>query len=183
MRVLSRRIRRLHRRQSNIEENWARHTAKDLVDHHQVLVLEDLNLARMTRSAKGTIENPGTNVAAKTGLNRALAQAAPGRLARWITVKAESAGLGHRVWLVNPAHTSQQCSACGVIDAASRINRQTYYCGDCGWYEHADVNAARNIRTRGLAAEHAWEAAGKPPLTRPKPRLRRRRTDCAAIHW
>lgn len=128
-RQLSRRIRRLHRRQSNIEENWARHTAKALVAQHEVLVLEDLNLQGMTRSVKGTIQEPGKNVAAKTGLNRALAEAAPGRLARWITVKAESAGLGHRVWLVNPAHTSQQCSACGVIDAASRVNRQTYYCG------------------------------------------------------
>jgi putative transposase len=132
-RQLSRRIRRLHRRQSNIEENWARHTAKALVAQHEVLVLEDLNLAGMTRSAKGTLEEPGKNVAAKSGLNRVLAEAAPGRLARWITVKAESAGLGHRVWLVNPAYTSQQCSACGVIDAASRVNRQTYYCSACGW--------------------------------------------------
>jgi putative transposase len=129
----------------------------------------------MTRSAKGTIEQPGTNVAAKSALNRRLAEAAPGRLARWITVKAESAGLGHRVWLVNPVHTSQQCSACGVIDAASRVNRQTYYCGTCGHYEHADVNAARNIRTRGLAAEQAWVAVGRPLLARPKPRLHRRK--------
>jgi putative transposase len=65
-------------------ENWARHTAKDLVTHHAVLVVEDLNLKNMTKSAKGTLEEPGRNVAAKSGLNRSLAQAAPGKLAAWV---------------------------------------------------------------------------------------------------
>ncbi|GAB3259055.1 hypothetical protein GCM10027456_38140 [Kineosporia babensis] len=174
-RQLSRRIARLHRRVSNIEENWARHTAKTLVAEHEVIVLEDLNLQGMTKSAKGTTEEPGKNVAAKSGLNRALAQAAPARVARWVTVRAESAGLGRRIWLVNPAHTSQQCSACAVIDATNRITRDTFYCGACGLYEHADINAARNIRARGLAAERAWQEAGRPGLVRPKPRLRRRK--------
>lgn len=129
----------------------------------------------MTRSAKGTVEEPGKNVAAKSGLNRALAQAAPARVARWVAVKAESAGLGRRIWLVNPAHTSQQCSACAVVDASNRITRETFYCASCGHYEHADINAARNIRARGLAAEQAWQQAGRPGLARPKPRLRRRK--------
>jgi putative transposase len=60
------------------------------------------------------------------------------------------------------------------------VNRETFYCGACGHDEHADVNAARNIRARGLAAEHTWQQAGRPPLPRPKPRLRRRKTDTAA---
>jgi AcrR family transcriptional regulator len=145
------------------------------VAEHEVIVLEDLNLRGMTKSAKGTIEEPGKNVAAKSGLNRVLAQAAPARVARWVAVKAESAGLGRRIWLVNPAHTSQRCSACGVIDATNRITRDTYYCGSCGHYQHADINAACNIRARGLAAERAWQEAGRPGLLRPKPRLRRRK--------
>ena len=90
-------------------------------------------------------------------------------------VKAENAG--RRTWAVNPAHTSQRCSVCGVTDAAARITRETFYCAACGHYEHADINAARNIRARGLAAERAWQHAGQPPLPRPKPRLRRRNTD------
>jgi putative transposase len=180
-RQLSRRIARLYRRESNIEENWARHTAKAVVAQHEVIVLEDLNLQGMTKSAKGTIEEPGKNVAAKSGLNRSLARAAPARVARWVAVKAESAGLGRRIWLVNPAHTSQQCSACAVIDATNRITRDTYYCGTCAWYEHADINAARNIRARGLAAEQAWQETGRPGLVRPKPRLRRRKEQPEAV--
>ena len=176
-RALSKKIKRLHGKAVNITENWARHTAKDLITAHAVLVVEDLNLKNMTKSAKGTVEEPGRNVAAKSGLNRSLAEAAPGKLAKWVHVKAESAG--RRTWAVNPAHTSQQCSACGVIDAASRVNRETFYCGNCGHYEHADTNAARNIRARGQVAEQAWQRVGRPALPRPKPRLRRRKTDPA----
>jgi putative transposase len=63
-----------------------------------VIALEDLNLAGMTRSAKGTIGEPGTNVAAEAGLDRSLAEAAPGKLGRWVLVEAEEAGC--RAWLV-----------------------------------------------------------------------------------
>jgi putative transposase len=175
---LSRKTRRLHGKAAHVVENWARHTAKDLVAAHAVLVVEDLKLKNMTRSAKGTVEKPGTNVAAKSGLNRSLAEAAPGKLATSVHVRAEKAG--RRTWAVNPAHTSQRCSGCGVVDAGARLSRETFYCGACGHYEHADINAARNIRAPGLAAEQAWLQAGRPPLPRSKPRLRRRKTDNAS---
>jgi putative transposase len=178
-RMLSRKIKRLHAKAAHVTDNWARHTAKQLVAEHAVLVVEDLNLRNMTRSAKGTIEQPGANVAAKAGLNRSLSEAAPGKLARWVHVKAENAG--RRTWAVNPAHTSQQCSACKIIDPGSRISRAVFYCGSCGHYEHADSNAARNIRARGITAEQAWQAAGAPALPRPKPRLRRRQTDATSV--
>lgn len=62
-------------------DNWARETANALVADHGVIVLEDLNLVAMTASAKGTIEDPGSNVAQKAGLSRSLQDAALGRLA------------------------------------------------------------------------------------------------------
>jgi putative transposase len=177
-RRLSKKIKRLHSKAANITTNWARHTAKALVAAYEVLVVEDLNLAGMTKSAKGTIDEPGKNAAAKAGLNRALAEAAPGKLAKWVHVKAEEAG--RRTWAVPAAYTSQACSDCGLVDKKGRINRDVFYCAGCGHYEHADVNAARNIRARGLAAERAWQQAGRPPLARPQPRLRRRKPDPAA---
>ena len=172
---LSKKIASTHRKAANLVENWARHTAKQIVNEHAVIALEDLNLKNMTKSASGTIEEPGKNVAARSGLNRSLLRSAHGKQAQWVRVKAEEAG--RRIWGVNPAYTSQRCSSCSRIDTGGRIVRDVFYCGSCGHYEHADVNAARNIRALGYAAEEAWAAAGRPLLERPKPRLRRRKTD------
>lgn len=53
---------------------------------------------------------------------------------------------------VDPAYTSQGCSACGHIDKKNRTTQATFVCTSCGFAEHADVNAARNIASRGVAA-------------------------------
>jgi putative transposase len=153
-------------------DNWARTTARDLVARAEVIALEDLNLLGMTRSAAGTIENPGTNVAAKAGLNRALQDVALGRLARWVGVKAEEAG--RRTWLVDPAHTSQRCHPCGHTAKENRPDRDTFTCTRCGHQAHADINAAENVADRAQACEAAWREAGRPVLYRPGPRLLRR---------
>lgn len=50
---------------------------------------------------------------------------------------------------VNPAYTSQMCSACGCI-AASNRNLQDYTCSSCDYTQDADINAARNILAKGL---------------------------------
>ncbi|WP_169512917.1 RNA-guided endonuclease InsQ/TnpB family protein [Actinopolymorpha alba] len=172
-RALARRIAREYRKVAQRTDNWARETARQLVAQAEVVALENLDLASMTRSAKGTIDNPGRNVAAKSGLNRALQDVALGRLATWVCVKAEEAG--RRAWLVDLAHTSQRCARCGHIDPNNRPARDVFVCQRCGHTAHADLNAAANIADRGRACETAWHQAGSPPLPRPSPRLRRRR--------
>ena len=172
-RQLSKKIRRLHGKAARITDNWAKHTAKQLVAQSQVLALEDLNLKSMTRSARGTVEAPGSNVAAKAGLNRALAEVAPGRLAYLVAVKAEEAG--RRLWHVPAPYTSQQCSTCGLIDPESRPVRDVFCCTGCGHTTHADANAAVNIAARATAAEAAWAAAGSPLLKRRVAKPRRRK--------
>ncbi len=163
-----------YRRARHRSENWARHTAIGIVAAYGVIALEALRLPNMTRSAKGTVENPGKGVAAKRGLNRSLQDAALGRLAWWICVGAEDAG--RRVYKVDPRNTSRQCAECGHHDPANRPSRSRFCCQSCGHEAHADVNAANNIAARGQAADTAWKAAGSPLLTRPTPRNRRHRT-------
>ena len=152
-------------------DRGSRGLAGPIAREHDVIVLEDLNLVAMTRSAKGTIEEPGRGVAQKAGLNRSLQDAALGRLAHWIHVKAECAGRG--VWLVDPRYTSQRCSTCQHTDAANRPDQATFACVSCGHADNADINAAVNIAKLGAQAEQAWDAAGRPSLERPKPRMRR----------
>ena len=173
-RACNRRVARAHAKAARRGDAWARDTARAVVAAGAVIALEDLHLAAMTRSAKGTVDNPGRNVAAKTGLNRSLQDAALGRLAHWVLVKAEEAG--RRAWLVDPANTSRGCARCGHVDAANRPSRDRFACTRCGHQAHADVNAAVNIAARGAASDAAWRAAGAPPLARPTPRLQRRTT-------
>ena len=110
--------------------------------------VEALDITAMTRSAKGTIARPGRNVAAKAGLNRGILGSGWGLLVQRLEDKAPG-----RVEKVNPAYTSQRCSACGHVDRDSRKSQARFRCTACGYAANADVNAARNI-----AAGHAVKA-------------------------
>jgi putative transposase len=80
-RKLNRKIAKAYKRAHHRSENWARHTAIEIVSRYGVIAIEALKLQNMTKSASGTKENPGTGVAAKRGLNRSLSDAALSRLA------------------------------------------------------------------------------------------------------
>ena len=112
--------------------------------------VEDLKITNMTRSARGTRENPGRNVRAKAGLNREILRSGWGLLVRRLEDKAPG-----RVEKVKPHFTSQRCSACGHVDPESRESQARFVCTACGFAGNADVNAARNI-----AAGHAVTARG-----------------------
>jgi transposase len=55
---------------------------------------------------------------------------------------------GVAVWEVNPAYTSQTCNGCGKTDAQSRSGA-SFICTACGHMAHADVNAGKNIASKG----------------------------------
>jgi len=85
--------------------------------------MEALRLRNMTKSAKGTVEEPGVNVHQKAGLNKALLDSSFGLLQQMIASKAEEAGIA--VVAVDPRYSSQECSRCGQIAAESRRERPT----------------------------------------------------------
>jgi transposase len=56
-------IARLKAREADRRKDWVEKTSTDLVRRFDVIRVEDLNVKSMTRSAKGTKDKPGTNVA------------------------------------------------------------------------------------------------------------------------
>ena len=124
----------------------------DLVRRFGLIAVEDLAIKNMTRSAAGTLENPGTGVAQKRGLNRSISEQTWGMIRHQLTYKAGWAG--REMVVVDPRFTSQRCSGCGTVSAEHR-QRKRYNCAECGMTEDADVNAARNILYKALAGRRA----------------------------
>jgi ribosomal protein L37AE/L43A len=147
-------IAKLKAREADRRKDWAEKISTGLARQFDIVRLEDLNILAMTRSARGTTVQPGRNVRQKAGLNRSIRASGWGLLASRLEEKAAG-----RVEKVDPAYTSQRCSACGTVDAKARESQAVFACRSCGYACNADVNAARNI-----AAGHAVTARGRPPL-------------------
>lgn len=146
----------LHRKIANCRRDFHHKTARTLVEHYDVLCVEALKVKNMARSAKGTLENPGTNVATKSGLNRSIQDVGWAQFVSILKGKAEEAG--RDVIDVNPRHTSQMCAECGHVDPGNRVSQAVFRCQNCGHEAHADVNAARNILRAGLALQDVQAA-------------------------
>jgi putative transposase len=127
--------------------DFAAWTANRLTKNHSLVVVENLKVGNMTRSAKGTIEQPGRNVRQKAGLNRAILAKGWGAF----IVKLEHVARYHgaQVVKVKAAYTSQTCNACKHVAGESRESQAVFRCVACGHQDNADVNAAKNAA--GLA--------------------------------
>ena len=111
----------------------AHKAARKLVQAHGTLVVEDLQPSRMVHSS--------------SNLSRSIHDAGWTQFLSILDLKAASAG--GRVIRVDPAYTSQRCYACGYIQRENRRD-ETFRCLQCGHEDHADVNAAKNIREKGI---------------------------------
>ncbi len=141
-RRVSGQLRKLQRQRKRIRDNDTHHISRKLADKAHTVVMEDLNTAGMTKSAKGTVEEPGTNVKQKAGLNREILASGWHQLERKLAYKC---GAVHKV---DPRHTSQTCHRCGCVDRRNRVARAIFHCVGCGLRMHADHNAAINILVR-----------------------------------
>ena len=66
------RLRKTQRKLRQARHNWRHHVSRTLANTAHTVVVEDLRTRSMTRSAKGTVDSPGSNVRAKAGLNRSI---------------------------------------------------------------------------------------------------------------
>jgi putative transposase len=143
-------IARLRAKQAYRREDWLHQKTTDLARNHGVVVVEDLRIRNLTRSARGTAERPGRNVKAKAGLNRSILGMAWGKTGRMLAYKCSFHG-GVLV-RVDPRNSSRECARCGFTSVANRVDQANFRCAACKHATNADTNAARVILRRGLTA-------------------------------
>ena len=139
-------IQKLHTKIANSRKDYQQKISTNLINENQVIVIEDLKVKNMTKSAKGNAEEPGKMVKQKSGLNRSILDNAFSSFFTMLEYKAD--WYGREVIRVNPAYTSQTCNSCGEVSKESR-KKQKFKCTSCGHTDNADINAAKNILEKG----------------------------------
>ncbi len=150
-------IAKLKAREVERRKDWVEKATTDVARRFETIRIEALDVRAMTRSARGTVAQPGVGVGAKRGLNRGINRSGWGLLAARLQHKAVG-----RVEQVPAAYTSQRCSARGHVAPGNRKSQAVFDCEACTVGPcNADVNAARNI-----AAGRAVTARGDLGVSR-----------------
>ncbi|MFH1394346.1 MAG: transposase [Candidatus Micrarchaeota archaeon] len=113
---------------TNRRRDFLHKASRVLAGNYSLIAMEDLRVGNMS---KGLL--------AKHVLDCSWAE-----FSSMLRYKAEEAG--SEVILVNPAHTTQECSSCGLIRKKTLAER--WHECSCGASMHRDFNAARNILAR-----------------------------------
>ncbi|MDR7303113.1 RNA-guided endonuclease InsQ/TnpB family protein [Haloactinomyces albus] len=140
---------RIKRRERDRRDDFTAWTGSRLAGLHGTVALEDLRTRNMTGIAKGTVEQPGSQVRQKAGLNRAILDKGWHELE--LALRSAARYTGARTVEVPAAYTSQTCSRCRRVDPVSRESQARFRCTTCGHCENADVNAAKNVLADGLS--------------------------------
>ncbi len=131
----------IHRKNANKRRDFLHQQSAKLVASTDLIATESLSIKNMTRSAKGTVESPGRNVAQKAGLNREILATAPRAFLDMLAYKAEEAGIAYIEVPSSRVKPSQTCSSCGKQRKKALSERQ-HVCS-CGLVLSRDRNAAR----------------------------------------
>ena len=148
---LKSKITKLHIRIADTRNDYLHKISSQLSKSHAIVVLEDLKIANMSKSAKGTVENPGKNIRQKSGLNRAILDQGWGEFTRQLEYKLT--WNGGQLIQVNPKNTSRKCPKCNYISAENRKTQAIFCCQQksCNYTANADYVGSLNIREAGLA--------------------------------
>ena len=140
-------IAKFHHTIANVRSDYLHKLSAEISKNHAKVYVEGLKIKNMSASARGSIEEPGTNVRAKSGLNKSILDQGWFEFRRQLDYKLS--WKGGLLVEVNPRHTSQRCSCCGYTAKENRTSQALFRCQACGYEENADINAAKNIKTVG----------------------------------
>ena len=150
-------VQRIHSRIGNARRDYLHKTSTTISQNHAMVCIEDLQVRNMSRSAAGSTAKPGSNVRAKSGLNKSILDQGWFEFRRQLDYKLAWNG----GWLVAvpPQNTSRTCTRCGHVSADNRKTQARFLCVECGFEEYADLVGAINVLRAGHA-RFACEVSG-----------------------
>jgi len=113
---------------ANQRSNYLHNLTKQLVEHYDVIKIEDLKTKNLLKNHK---------------LARAIANQSWRELRSQLEYKCK--WYGKQLVTVNPRKTSQICSTCGYDDGKHTLDIRQWTCPHCGTHHDRDINAAINI--------------------------------------
>ncbi len=166
-RKAKRRVQTIHARIGNARSDFLHKATTSISQNHAMVCIQDLQVRNMSRSAAGTVEQPGRNVRAKSGLNKSILDQGWAEFRRQLDYKLAWNG----GWLIAvPAqNTSRTCPCCGHIAADNRRTHAQFRCVACGYANHADVVGAMNILARGHRVAACGEVVHSGPSAKQEP--------------
>ena len=141
------RIAKKHIKIADARKDYLHKCSSKISKNHAIIILEDLKTANMTKSARGSLESPGTRVKAKSGLNQAILDQGWFEFSRQLEYKQKFSG--GKLVLIDPKYTSQKCPQCGSISKDNRKSQSKFVCKKCKYKNNADLTAALNILAAG----------------------------------
>jgi putative transposase len=142
-------VQRIHVRIANARRDYLQKTSTSISKNHAMVVVENLQVSNMSRSAAGSVEQPGRNVKQKSGLNKAILDQGWAQFRRQLEYRMLWAG--GLLLAVPPQNTSRICPSCGHVSAENRQTQAVFACVECGYSENADLVGAINVLRAGHA--------------------------------
>lgn len=134
-------VAKLHEKISNVRRDFLHKTSKQIVDNFGLIVVEDLKVSDMIRSGY---------------LSKHISDASWSEFFNQLSYKSE---WQNKTFVkVDPKYTSQTCFDCGAVDKKSRTSQSKFVCTSCGVESNADINASKNILSKGIALNRQREA-------------------------
>ena len=161
-------VQKIHARIGNARRDYLHKATTAISQNHAMVCIEDLQVRNMSRSAAGTIEAPGKNVRAKSGLNKSILDQGWYEFRRQLDYKL--AWNGGQLIAVPPRNTSRTCPRCEHVSNDNRKTQAQFLCVECGLEENADLVGAINVLRAGHArlacadTSPAVEASGQEPI-------------------
>ncbi|MGM0915903.1 MAG: RNA-guided endonuclease InsQ/TnpB family protein, partial [Pseudomonadota bacterium] len=136
------RIQKRQARIANARRDFLHKASATISQNHALVVLEDLQVGNMSRSARGSVKQPGRHTRQKSGLNRSILDQGWYEFRRQLDYKL--AWRGAHLVVVPPHNTSRTCPECGHVAAENRRSQARFACVECSFESNADHVGAIN---------------------------------------